>query len=209
VQCPYLIGGKIYLRPLERGDAPVVQPWVNDPDVRYSIRTFRPTGLQAEEEFISKANQDEHSLVLGIAVKDGDRLIGAVGLQAIDFRSRHANFGIAIGVAAEWGKGYGTEATRLIVRHAFETLNLNRVWLQVYEDNVRGIRAYEKAGFRKEGVLRQDVFRAGRYWDTILMAILREEWAEQDRPSTKPQIPNKFQIQRAKSQTESVLIGIW
>jgi [ribosomal protein S5]-alanine N-acetyltransferase len=176
VQCPYLIGHKVYLRPLERADAPLVQPWINDPEVRYFIRAFRPVNLQAEEDFITKANQDEHSLVLGIAVKANDRLVGAAGLQAIDFRSRHASFGIAIGVPSEWSKGYGTEATRLLVRHAFETLNLNRVWLQVYEDNPRGIRAYEKAGFRKEGVLRQDMFRAGRYWDTIVMAILREEW---------------------------------
>ena len=75
-----------------------------------------------------------------------------------------------------WGQGYGTEATRLVVQHAFATLNLNRVWLEVYEYNPRGLRAYEKVGFRKEGVKRQDNYRAGRYWDTIVMAILREEW---------------------------------
>jgi [ribosomal protein S5]-alanine N-acetyltransferase len=179
VQSPYLIGDLVYLRPLERADAPLVQPWINDPAVRYSIRMFRPVNLQSEEEFISKANQDEHSLVLGIVAKEDDRLVGAAGLQAIDFRSRHASFGLAIGMPADWGKGYGTETTRLLVRHAFETLNLNRVWLQVYEDNVRGIRAYEKAGFRKEGVMRQEIFRAGRYWDTIIMAILRSEWVDQ------------------------------
>jgi len=176
MQCPYLIGERIYLRPLERADAPVVQPWINDPDIRHTIRRYRPINLQTEEEFIAQANADEHSLVLGIALTDGDRLIGGTGLHDIDYRNRDASFGIIMGVPSEQGKGHGTEATRLIVRHAFETLNLNRVWLQVYEDNLRGIRAYEKAGFRKEGVLRQDVFRAGRYWDTIVMAILREEW---------------------------------
>ncbi len=89
---------------------------------------------------------------------------------------RRASFGILIGDKAAWGKGYGSEATRLMLRHAFETLNLNRVWLHVYEYNQRGIRAYEKVGFRREGVLRQDTFRDGRYWDTIAMAVLREEW---------------------------------
>ena len=67
-------------------------------------------------------------------------------------------------------------ATFLLVRHAFETLNLNRVWLHVYEDNPRAVRVYEKVGFKKEGVLRQESFRHGRYWDTITMAVLREEW---------------------------------
>jgi len=55
-------------------------------------------------------------------------------------------------------------------------LNLNRVALRVYEDNERGIRAYEKVGFKREGILRQDIYREGRYWNTFLMAILREEW---------------------------------
>ena len=132
--------------------------------------------LRAEEEFIDKALQSEHELVLGIALQGSDRLIGGTGLHRMDFRSRHAGFGITIGEKEEWGKGYGTKATRLMVAHAFETLNLNRVWLHVYEYNQRGIRVYERIGFRKEGVLRQDTYREGRYWDTIVMATLREEW---------------------------------
>src|SRR5262249_47408000 len=98
------------------------------------------------------------------------------GLHRIDFKERHAAFGITIGDKAEWGKGYGTETTRLLVEHAFEILNLNRVWLHVYEFNERGIRTYERVGFQKEGVLRQDHFHEGRYWSTIIMGILREEW---------------------------------
>jgi RimJ/RimL family protein N-acetyltransferase len=66
-----------------------------------------------------------------------------------------------------------------MVGYAFETLNLNRIWLNVYEYNQRGVRAYEKVGFRREGVLRQDTFRDGRYWDTIAMAVLREEWRKE------------------------------
>ncbi len=58
-----------------------------------------------------------------------------------------------------------------MVDHAFEGLNLNRVWLTVFENNPRGVRAYEKAGFRVEGRLRQECFREGRYWDAIFMAI--------------------------------------
>src|SRR5205814_646415 len=82
----------------------------------------------------------------GIVVRTSDRLIGGTGFHHIDFRNRHVGFGITIGEKEEWGKGYGTEATRLMVQHAFETLNLNRVWLHVYEYNQRGIRAYERAG---------------------------------------------------------------
>ena len=75
-----------------------------------------------------------------------------------------------------------TEATRLITGYAFETLNLNRVALRVYEDNERGVKAYEKVGFKREGVLRQDIYREGRYWNTFLMSILREEWTARKQP---------------------------
>jgi RimJ/RimL family protein N-acetyltransferase len=85
-------------------------------------------------------------------------------------------FGIFIGEAEGRGKGFGTEVAALIVRYAFATLNLNRVWLQVYEDNKGAIRAYEKVGFKREGLLRHDSFRDGKYGNTVVMGLLRSEW---------------------------------
>lgn len=173
---PFLMGTKVYLRPLERADAPRIVPWLNDPEVTRTLAIYRPLNLQSEEEFIAKLYQDEHRLVLGIALQQADQLIGASGLEDIDFKNRHAVFGIFIGEKAEWGKGYGAEATRLMLQHAFETLNLNRVRLQVYETNARGRRLYEKIGFTQEGVLRQERYAQGRYWNAFLLAMLREEW---------------------------------
>jgi RimJ/RimL family protein N-acetyltransferase len=83
-----------------------------------------------------------------------------------------------IGETSYWGKGYGTEATRLITRYAFESLNFHRVWLHVYDFNLRGIAIYEKVGYKKEGVLRQHTYREGRYHDVITMAITRPDWDE-------------------------------
>ena len=94
----------------------------------------------------------------------------------VDLRNRHAALGLLVGDRASWGQGYGTEATRLLVRDAFETWNLNRVWLHVYEFNERALHIYQKVGFRTEGRLRQETFRAGHYWDTLVMGLLREEW---------------------------------
>jgi RimJ/RimL family protein N-acetyltransferase len=175
---PFLIGTKLYLRPLEREDAKQCAAWFNDPDIIRTLLAYRPVNLRAEEEFIDKALQSEHELVLGIALQGSEHLIGGTGLHRMDFRNRHAGFGITIGEKEEWGKGYGTEAARLMVAHAFETLNLNRVWLHVYEYNQRGIRVYERIGFQKEGVLRQDTYREGRYWDTIVMGILKSEFTK-------------------------------
>jgi ribosomal-protein-alanine N-acetyltransferase len=177
---PFLIGKQIYLRPLEREDAPALAAWINDPEVRRTLNRYQPINLREEEEFITRSAQSEHDLGLGIVLTDGDRLIGAAGLHRMDFKNRHACFGIFIGDKAEWGKGHGHEATSLLLKHGFETLNLNRIWLMVFEYNLRGIRAYERLGFKREGVLREDVFNEGRYWNTYLMAMLRQEWDKRD-----------------------------
>jgi RimJ/RimL family protein N-acetyltransferase len=183
VQCPFLVGPSIYLRPLEREDARTIVPWFNDPEVMRYLLRYRPLTLTEEEEFLKRMAQSETDLALGIVRKGEDRLIGATGFHHIDARCRHASFGILLGDKEAWGKGYGTEATGLMVGYAFETLNLNRVWLHVYEYNERGKRAYEKVGFRVEGRLRQDTFRDGRYWDTLVMGILRDEWRALHRES--------------------------
>ncbi|MBI1742951.1 GNAT family N-acetyltransferase [Candidatus Acetothermia bacterium] len=173
---PFLVGTRIYLRAIEREDAHLFVTWLNDSDVNRTLLTSRPINLPYELDWVEKSYHREHDITLGIALKETDQLIGSTGLHKLDYRNRHAMFGILIGEKSEWNKGYGTEATALTVKYAFETLNLNRVWLHVYEHNARGIKAYEKAGFRQEGVLRQDSYREGRYWNTITMAILREEW---------------------------------
>jgi RimJ/RimL family protein N-acetyltransferase len=183
VKNPFLVGTKVYLRPLEREDAPLFVPWVNDVAVTRTLEAFyHPIGLQTEIDFIERMEKSKHDVVFGIAVRGTDALIGVTGLHQIDYKNRRAVFGIFVGEKQEWGKGYGTEATRLITSYAFETLNLNRVALRVYEDNERGIRAYEKVGFKREGLLRQDIYREGRYWNTFLMAILREEWTARKQP---------------------------
>jgi RimJ/RimL family protein N-acetyltransferase len=172
----FLTGEKVCLRPIERTDVDALLPWINDPEVTRTLLIHRPMNREAEIEFIDKMTKSEQDVVLGIALNAGERLIGATGLNQIDTRNRQCQFGIFIGDKGEWGKGYGTEATRLITGFAFATLNLNRVWLHVTAENAAGIRAYERVGYRREGVLRQAVYKEGRYHDLVTMAILREEW---------------------------------
>ena len=174
---PFLIGKKVYLRSLERADAPIFVQWMNDPEIqRFTLRA-RPINLQDEEEYIERVRTSPNDVVLLILARESDSPVGVVALHDIDWRSRHASFGLTIGEPSQWGKGYGSEATQLMVQHAFATLNLNRVWLIVLDYNQRGLRCYEKAGFKKEGLLKQEYYRDGKYWDSWLMAVLREEWA--------------------------------
>jgi RimJ/RimL family protein N-acetyltransferase len=81
-----------------------------------------------------------------------------------------------IGEKSLWNMGYGTEVMRLMLKHGFNTLNLNRIALEVYENNPRAIRSYEKAGFFLEGRKRQGMYKNGRYIDIFLMSVLRSEW---------------------------------
>jgi len=111
---------------------------------------------------------------------EDDRLLGDVTLSVINWGSREAFAGIAIGAREFWGKGYGTDAMGLILRYAFTELNLWRVALSVFEYNERAIRSYEKVGFRIEGRKRQVIQRDGRRWDELYMGILREEWMAQN-----------------------------
>jgi RimJ/RimL family protein N-acetyltransferase len=180
-----LIGSTIYLRPLDLADVPLLLAWMNDPEVTRQLRAYRPIMRLAEEEFLRKLSTSESDIALGIMVREPEQFIGVTGLHRLDVRNRHAEFGITIGDKSAWGKGFGTEATSLMVQYAFDRLNLNRVSLNVYEFNERAIRVYQKIGFRAEGRLRQDTYRDGRYWDTLVMGVLRDEWRASD-PVTSP-----------------------
>jgi RimJ/RimL family protein N-acetyltransferase len=176
MQNPYLIGNKIYLRALEPADVPLLVTWFNDGDITRYLARYRPMTVGQELAFLKQLDENDKDCALGMVLRETDQLIGTAGLMNLDVRHRHTAFGISIGDKTMWNKGYGTETTRLLLRHAFHTLNLNRVWLRVYEFNAGAIRCYEKGGFRVEGRLRQDFFGEGRYWDTIVMGILRDEW---------------------------------
>lgn len=173
---PFLIGPRVYLRSLEVEDAPLFTEWLNDPEVRRFLDRLTPISLHNERLWIEKQENEPSALGLSIVKKDGDELLGGAGLRNIDAVNRHAQFGIFIGRKEAWSQGFGSEATRLILDHAFATLNLNRVALQVYEFNSRARKTYEKVGFVLEGTMRQERYRDGRYWDTHVMSILRDDW---------------------------------
>ena len=119
---------------------------------------------------------DEHPMVIEVQDEGNWRAIGNCGLMLFDWRIRMAEAGIFIGEKRLWDQGYGSEAMVLLVRHGFETLNLNRISLRVYETNLRAIRSYEKVGFIHEGRLRQAEYQEGRYLDVLLMSVLRSDW---------------------------------
>ncbi len=107
-----------------------------------------------------------------------DRLIGFVALHSIEWNNGAGLLAIGIGEPQYRGKGYGTDALHLILRYAFQELNLFRIGLDVIATNPRAIHTYEKLGFQHEGCMRGAVLRDGRRTDRIFMGILRDEWVE-------------------------------
>ena len=172
-------GKRIRLRAVEREDVAKFHEYVNDPEVTRGLALHLPMSLADEEhwfENLGKRDPNEKPLAIEIRKGKGWVLIGNCGLFAIDWTNRSSELGIMIGEKSEWNKGYGTEAMTLLLQHGFETLNLNRLFLRVYSENVRAVRSYEKAGFLLEGRLREAVYKHGNYDDVLIMSVLRSEW---------------------------------
>lgn len=174
-----IYGERLRLRAPEREDIPRFVTWLNDPEVRAGLMLYLPLSIGQEEQWFDdmlKRPAQEHPLVIEIEVEDRWISVGNCGFHDIDWRVRSAEVGIFIGDKSYWNKGYGTEVMELLLQHGFETLNLNRIMLRVYENNPRAIRSYEKAGFVHEGRLRQGQFNDGRYFDVLIMSVLFAEW---------------------------------
>lgn len=180
---PFLVGRLVYLRGLERQDISGRWfQWFNDPDVtQYMVSGAFPNSAESLTEFYETVVKNKDDLVLAIIERTTGLHIGNTGLHRIDWINRVAEFGIVVGEKAAWGKGYGTEATRLIVRHGFRRLNLHKISLGVHADHASAIHVYERVGFRQEALMREEIYRDGRYYDKVLMGLLHDEFFARDR----------------------------
>ena len=157
--------------------------WYSDGEVARLTR-YAPNPLSAEEiqHFFYGRIMGPDFLAMAIHVAETDRLIGTCAFSQLDGDYGSTLYHITIGERDAWGKGYGTEATELMLAHAFNRLSLHRVALTVFEFNERAIRSYEKCGFKPEGRARDAIFRDGRFWDEIHMSILAPEWHARQAP---------------------------
>ena len=113
---------------------------------------------------------------MAVHEKATDRLVGTCAFSQLDGENGSALYHITIGESDAWGQGYGTEATQMMLDHAFGTLGLHRIALYVFEFNERAIRAYKRCGFVVEGRSRESIWRDGRWWDEMAMSVLESDW---------------------------------
>jgi RimJ/RimL family protein N-acetyltransferase len=202
-----LDGTRVVLKRHVPANLGAFERWYTDPEVarltRYQDGPMRPEEI---ERFFTARVVGPDSLALAVHVKADDRLIGTCAFSQLDGDNGSALYHITIGEKEAWGSGYGTEATRLMLSHAFDRLNLHRVALSVFEFNERAIRSYRSCGFTVEGRSREAIWREGRWWDEITMSILEPEWrARQTRvrrnggpPAEPEEAPEEMSVARER-----------
>ena len=154
--------------------------WFNDPEITQYLIFYRPLTREMEEDWYNTYQTQQNEIVFSILISEElnhEKLIGNCGIR-IDWKNRVGNCGIIIGEKEYLSKGYGTEAMELLVEYGFNTLNLNRIELEVYDFNIQAIKSYKKVGFLEEGRKRQATYINGEYHGIIIMSILKEEWKE-------------------------------
>lgn len=172
-----LVGETVVLRRHRPENLDAFRRWYSDAEVARLTR-YRDGPMKPDEidRFFTARVLGIDSLTLAVHLRAKNRLIGSCAFSQLDADNGSALFHITIGEKDLWGRGYGTEATRLMLDHAFSTMGLHRVSLAVFSFNERAIRSYEKVGFVVEGRAREAIFRDGRFWDEISMSMLASEW---------------------------------
>jgi RimJ/RimL family protein N-acetyltransferase len=170
----------IRLAPLSKEDLPFLWDWINDRELVLFNAPYKPVHEFDHQKWFEAISNRKDTVIFGIRLKENDQLIGTCQLHSIHPVNRTAELQIRIGTVKEQGKGYGKMAVQLLLDFAFKDLNLRRVFLHVFNTNTRAIAVYEKAGFKREGLLRQDAFIDEKYVDVAVMGILREEYNSQE-----------------------------
>lgn len=175
---PFLVGKHVYLRPHIEKDLPEWSSWFNDPEVtRYLEQAYFPNTLVAQTRRLESLYRDRSSLQLAIVDRRSGALVGTVGLHQINLFNRNADVSIVVGNKAFWGKGLGQEAVALLVGHGFEKLNLHKITAGMVAVNRASLKLFLGLGFRKEALIREQLYIGGQYQDMILVAALKRRWS--------------------------------
>jgi RimJ/RimL family protein N-acetyltransferase len=170
------------LRAIERPDLDALWRWYNDAEVMYywaePYKTMSREDLDARYGAgLSASTGRMHWLLITTRDEHGQgEPIGRIGYVDLDRRNRHTEIALAIGERDYWGRGYGSDALIAYLGYLFHELNLHKVWLRVEAFNTRAQRAYEKCGFQRDGVFREHTFLGGKYYDSIIMSIVEDDF---------------------------------
>ena len=172
-----ITGSQVVLRRHVPENLTAFHRWYADREIARLAR-YQETPMRAEEieRFFTARVVGPEALAMAVHLRATDRLIGTCAFSQLDADNGSALYHITIGESDAWGKGYGTEATQLMLDHAFGAMGLHRIALFVFEFNERAVRAYKRCGFVIEGRARESIWRDGRWWDELAMSVLESDW---------------------------------
>lgn len=174
----FLIGDRLYLRPVKKEDMTLFQKWCWDPEIRKLIGEVTPLTELELERYYEKLCNDNSRVWFSIVLKDKDRVIGETGLLRMFHPWRNTDLSIIIGEKDCWSKGYGREAILLLLDYAFGFMNFHRVSIGVVGFNKHALDFYEQIGFKREGIQRDGYFYNHKYHDFVMMSILENEFRQ-------------------------------
>jgi RimJ/RimL family protein N-acetyltransferase len=185
-----LRGSRVRLRPLERVDLPRYQELFSEPEISLHYGELGvPENLDRLQRRFEAGEFDTTDRSLLLVIETEGTLIGTMQLKNTEnLPSRSATFGIMIGDPAYLDRGYGTEASTLLLDYAFTVLGYHKINLDLFEYNARALAMYEKLGFVLEGRRRENHWSRGRFWDDILMGVTAEEWWSRHGPPQPPEL---------------------
>lgn len=166
----------LYFRKPTQGDVDEILKLKNNEKAAYLLGgTFHTYSREDIVSWIDFHNNNKEELLLVVFDEDAGKMIGHVGLYKIDSTAKKTEYGILIADDGSRGKGYGTLCTSTLVDYAFNQLGMNKVTAEVLAENKASEAMLRKCGFLVDGVLREDVFKNGRYYDVLSMSVLAKD----------------------------------
>jgi RimJ/RimL family protein N-acetyltransferase len=175
-----LKGNKVYLKLIEKEGLGKRVEWINDPDIQKTLNYDYPTSLARTESWFYKVVMDLTRRDFEVYDIENDKYIGFAGLMDIKYPVMKAEFYAVIGDKTYWRGGYGTEVYKILVDYGFKELGLNKIYGFQLLHNEGAHRVIEKLGWKRDGLLRQDLYSHGKIVDRYIVSILREDWAKSD-----------------------------
>lgn len=170
-----IIGEKVILREVEEDDLDLIVKWRNDPEILKWLFSYLPLCEAKQRKWYEKYLNDDTQQTFIIKAKEEKTPIGTIGLTDIDYKNQKAELTIIIGEKEYRGRGLGGEALKLLVKFAFNEMNLRKIKALVFSDNVKAIILYEKCGFKEDGTLKDEIYRDDKFRDILIMSIWRRE----------------------------------
>ena len=173
-----LKGKKVSLYSVEKDDLQHFRDWRNNPDFRKHFREYRELNMaQQEKWFEDKVVKDNTTLMFSIRRNEDNELLGCCGFVYINWVHRHADLSLYIGWKDAYidDKGYAEESCQLLLDYGFKELYLNKIWTEIYEFDDKKKALYDKFGFQQDGLLRQNYWYDGKWWDSRIISLLSSD----------------------------------